>query len=469
MRALVAAALVLSISCTSQYQRRGTEVSPLPRITVDDLEGDTTQHRLRQLDWESRSVERFANFELGIVEIDDDGFTNPAQLQQVMSMVDRRAGDEQRGLLIVTFIHGWHHGADVCDRDLCCFRRVLDRLSRMEHLSDKVNVTGVYVGWRGESIEKPYINATTLWSRKSAAQHIGRTGAKEVLLGLDEKYRGLKTKHPEKYVSMVTVGHSLGGAMVFNVMKALALGNASSVLDPKRKHFRVVRAEADRVEAADRKEKAIRARLGDLVVLVNPAIEASQYAPFDNDLPDTPDRGYKMPDKTFKYSDRQLPVLMTVASEADMAVGVAFPAFRVLSAALHPSILKSKARILGMGHYPPHVTHTLDYEGAAIAEIQNPPACSCTKNFGAAELAAEERLDPYGRSDQRFANGRMKFDLIRDETTWDAHSPFLVVRATKDVIAEHSDIYNPVFVSFLQSYIQGFVRESVAAHAKGAR
>ena len=72
MRALVAAALVLSISCTSQYQRRGTEVSPLPRITVDDLEGGTTTHRLRQLDWESRSVESFKDFELGVVEIDDD-------------------------------------------------------------------------------------------------------------------------------------------------------------------------------------------------------------------------------------------------------------------------------------------------------------------------------------------------------------------------------------------------------------
>jgi hypothetical protein len=462
--AAVALGLVLSFtSCTSQYQRRGTEISPLPAITVDQLEGDSVETRLRQLDWESRSVERFANFDLGVVEIDDDGFTNPAQLRQVMDMVDGRAKESGRGMLIVTFVHGWHHGAGVCDRDLCCFRRVLDRLSRMDHLAGKVNVVGVFIGWRGESIAKRYVNATTLWNRKSAAQHIGRTGAKEVLLGLDEEYRTIKEKQPDKYVAMVTVGHSLGGAMVFNVMKGLATGNVARDLGSNQHSLRVIRAEKDRVAAAAKGEKAIRARLGDLVVLVNPAIEASQYAPFDNDLPDTSYPHFPLPDKNLRYSDEQLPVLMTVASEADMAVGLAFPAARVLSGVIHPSILESSAKILGMGHYKPQITHSLDYTGDEVKDVAK-VQCGCSMNFGSAALNGTEELDLYGSGKQEL--GGLKFTLLRDAAKWDRHSPFLVVKASSKVIDSHSDIYNPVFVSFLQKYIQAYVKESASMMRK---
>lgn len=469
-------ALLLSLlflfSCTSIYQRRGTESKPVTAIEVTDLEGDTPEKTLRQLDWESRSVETFDNFQLGVVEVGDDGLTNPAQVGQVMEMVRGRAADKDRGLLIVTFVHGWHHGPSVCDRDLCCFRRVLDSLSRMRGL-ENVNVTGVYIGWRGESINKAVVNNFTFWDRKATAQHIGSVGAKEVLLQLDELYRDLKEnttdKYEPKYVRMVTVGHSFGGALVFNVMKRLATGDVAEVLDPKKESFRVVRAEGDRVEAYARGEKAIRARLGDLVVLVNPAIEASQWDVFDNDLPDTSYPSYVAPDKSLPYAKNQLPVLITVASEADKAVGVAFPAGRWLSAAVHPSIALRSSRRIGMGHYEPHITHTLDYTGQPVADAQQ-TKCGCSKNFLTAPLnRADEPLKIYTRERQTFAGGQLEFKLSpRHEKTWDVHSPFMVISTTGRVIGEHSDIYNPVFVSFLQKYIQAYVVESVRPGASAS-
>ncbi len=79
------------------------------------------------------------------------------------------------------------------------------------------------------------------------------------------------------------------------------------------------------------------------------------------------------------------------------------------------------------------------------------------------DLNTAEQLDLYSRGSQTFAGGALEFALKRDPAKWDPHSPFLVVRATKNVIAEHSDIYNPVFVSFLQKYLQAYVRESAAA------
>ena len=49
-------------------------------------------------------------------------------------------------------------------------------------------------------------------------------------------------------------------------------------------------------------------------------------------------------------------------------------------------------------------------------------------------------------------NGFSDFDPKR----WDPHSPYLVVQATGSVIGAHSDIYNPVFITFLTKYITAY-------------
>ena len=125
-----AAVLLLSaLGCTSTYQRRGTE-KPLNRpITMSELEG--VQHVDQQLNLEARSIEQFKTengkpFDIGVIEINDDGFSNEAQTRQGLDHVSRRLS---AGALVVTFVHGWHHGPRVCDRDICCFRRVLDRIA----------------------------------------------------------------------------------------------------------------------------------------------------------------------------------------------------------------------------------------------------------------------------------------------------------------------------------------------------
>jgi hypothetical protein len=193
-RALAVLALCLTAACnsTSIYQIRGTEDpwEPKPALTVDALE----TNRDAQLNLEARSVEKFADFELGVVEITDEGLVNPAQKEQVFDMVRPRL-DDTNALLLV-FAHGWHHGAHVCDNNLGCFRRVLEQLATSPDLKARnVKVTGVYLGWRGESW-RGFASTFSSWDRKSAAQHIGRTGAKEVLLELDTIYHEAKEAHP---------------------------------------------------------------------------------------------------------------------------------------------------------------------------------------------------------------------------------------------------------------------------------
>ncbi len=457
------AVLVLCLSAggcasyTSLYQIRGTE-EPLSApgtgtLTVSDLE----QSRMAQLDLEARSIERFRDFEIGVLEITDDGVVNPAQKKQVFDMVKPRLDGKE--VLLIVFAHGWHHGPHVCDRDLACFRRVMERFATSDDLRRRgVVVTGVYLGWRGESIRNKFWNNLSFYDRKNAAQHVGRTGAKEVLLELDAMYAA--ARKPGKNMTMVTVGHSFGGALVFSAMKGLATGDAAGIMPGTdlTQTYRIVRAEGNRVEAEKAGVKAVRARLGDLVVLVNPAIEAAQYKPFSADLPKWETGKYgPPPDKDLPYDANQLPVLLAVASEADAAVGMAFPAGRWLAALKEPGIAFDASKRQGIGHYEPHITHRLTYPEQPFEETKK--QCGCPKNFDSPAMnISEQPLDLHTTSTQKF--GDLEFKPTRPEV-WDVHSPYFVVSTSAGVIREHSDIYNPVFVEFLTKFIRAYYARSV--------
>jgi hypothetical protein len=141
-------ALFVVAGCTSRYQVRGTEAVATDPITLFEFtKGD--QKLNHQLNVESQSVEYFDRFTVGVLEIDDDGALNPAQYRQVMQMIrDKTVG---KPATLIVFVHGWHHGPKTCDRDLCCFRRVLEQLSPKLPDENARNMVGLFIGWRGES------------------------------------------------------------------------------------------------------------------------------------------------------------------------------------------------------------------------------------------------------------------------------------------------------------------------------
>lgn len=456
--------LSILISCTTRYQVRGTE-DVLEPVDLEEIVGQEPEKRALQISMEHQSIEPYDGYTLGIIEISDDGSINPAQKNQVMDMIKEKT---REGGLLVVYVHGWHHGARVCDRDLCCFREVLNRIHKA-HLEQKGNaentdrqIVGLYIGWRGESLPKRGVNIATLWDRKRVAEHIGRTAGKEILSELNDHWSQIED------LTMITVGHSLGGAFVFSAVKGKLTGNISDIVLHKVQTYRVVRAESDRREALGRRVKALRAGFGDLVVLVNPAIEASEYQMFDDDLidlkaPQDPKalEDSRLPyDKNHRYDRRQLPVLMTVASQADTAVGRFFPPARVLGdlATLRWSHLRHESQRTGMGRFEPHVTHKLDYadtiprDRGTVAED-----CGCSMLAdGKVDLGSND-LDLASKETTKY--GKMTFGptVERLARGWDENSPYLVVQASPRVIDEHSDIFNPIFVDFLGKFIEAYV------------
>lgn len=458
---LLLAVLVLT-GCTTKYQVRGNETI-LDAMDHRLMVGRDEDHRARQVSMEHQSIEKYDDFSLGIIEISDEGGINPAQKSMVVDWIEQET--EEGGLLVV-LVHGWHHGARTCDRDLCCFRNVLAELKR-SGAGGNGKVVGLYIGWRGESFAHKGWNVLTLWGRKQVAEHIGRTAGREILLELEEQ---VWLDRPD--LTMVTVGHSLGGAFVYSAVKGQLTGNISDIEQNNVSTYRVMRTEEDRVSALNRNEKARRAGFGDLVVLVNPAMEASEYAPFDADLRDDhlSEDGRRLShaelvqrdlpyDKYAPYSRYQMPVLVTVASRGDTAVSRFFPPARWVETLLTFRWKHfARAYWTGMGRYQPHVTHRL--EGPERYKIDRQPiseSCGCPLvTDGLADLSFTGlQLDTV--SDQSIGEGvKLSLSDARRKRGWDVNSPYLVIEASEGIISEHNDIFNPVFVGFLQQFLRAY-------------
>lgn len=462
---------------TTKNMVRGTVPVPKPAADqlrdLQDLHGSDDLHRARQIMTEHSSIEYYKDFSLGIMEILDDGTIDPIQKDQVFEMLE---AETKPGGLLVIFVHGWHHGARTCDRDLCCFRTVLSKLkqSRDAAYGEEVageNVVGLFIGWRGESRQTPTINTATIWDRKDVAETLGRGSAKELLLEIKQKYWQPK----EEKLTMISIGHSLGGALLFQAAKETLTGNISDIEEQKVRSYRIARANCDREPALAAGVKARRVGFGDLVVLVNPALEANEYTALDADLYDSAKNGWQrdqlnkatLPyDKNKPYPDNQLPVLVAIASLTDSAVGTIFPISRVAIFPTKPAILTQADERLGIGHYKPHVTHHLGYEDAfteADRKQRDPrnelrKNCDCSMLSDAPNMAGAAGLD-LQKADQTFGRDNKYTLKLTDERRrrgWDLNSPYWVIEAESKIVAEHSDIFNPYFVGFLTHFMDAF-------------
>lgn len=239
---------------------------------------------------------------LALLEITDAGdFHDVVSVTKIMSRIGRES--READALIVTFVHGWNHNASDRDDNLVEFEALLAQLAQREarDRGEKARrVIGVYIGWRGSSIGSTPLWVPTFWSRKAVAEDIGHS-AVTVFATLNEIWtEGSKLCRQGGKPSdtrMLTIGHSFGGLIVSRaVLPLLSKGVAEARGDGKQ--FR---------------------GFGDLVVLINPAIEASAFLGLRSLLREYPSTRTKYPN------------LLVVTSDADWATRYAFPAGRLLT------------------------------------------------------------------------------------------------------------------------------------------
>lgn len=394
-----------------------------------------------------------AKFLVASFELSDKGYLfRPTQAAQISRLVRKESNGD--GTIVIALVHGWKHNATPCDDNLSCFRSVLRRVAAEETLLAKAKgrapraVIGAYVGWRGLSYCSEPAKEFSFYDRKRQAHWNGQLKARDILQTLrtvvaemnDTREAGTPPSR------LITVGHSFGAAVVFSAVAP------ELIEDLEFKRERATRKGLRTLEPIE--------PFGDLVVLVNPAFEAQRYAVFDRAINDIQREGRS-------FDPKQKPVLVTISSEGDGATHYFFPVGQGLNLVFQPlKLLRFWSwglHTMTVGNYPPYRTHDALARTPAEAKsrrereasshtcyggvLRDPTVCDCSNEVNLNELIA--RLEtappakgtPYGNVDLRAREGLPK------------NNPFWVIKASKGVIKDHGDLFNPTLVTFLYEVV----------------
>ncbi len=375
---------------------------------------------------------------LSFVEYDDQGqLRDPKQMNAVLDEYRRLAISDD--VLLITFVHGWHHSAQSGDGNIISFRKMLAEVSKTEGAGSKQQgrkkrkVMGLYIGWRGDSISIPYVNGVTFWDRKNTAHNVGQQGVTEVLLRLEEIVNvkvGIGEENPPPATSrLVVIGHSFGGAVVYSSLQKVL---ADRFIGSRRGQTFQGDAEG----------------FGDLVVLMNPAFEAMRFASL-YDLSQQGCRG---------YFSTQLPKLAILTSEADYATKYAFFVGRFFSTLFDSHLTldrhfcnkpgkngmqamrvsEGEADRNTVGHFKPYLTHRLkpttdkkirkdNFQIKQLQTVWSEHTNDVPVDFVGSQLESLKRTNPL--------------------------NPYLNIKVDKKLIKDHNDIWQPQIIAFIRDLI----------------
>ena len=424
--------LMLLVAGCAPFKQYRTQydlcINPTPAFSEN-----CTTHALQQLP----SANGDTNYLLGFAEFDDQG-----QLwdrQQMWAVMDKFATTAaQQDLLMVVFVHGWNHSAAPGDLILEKFRAVLSKLSESEALVSRQTglparkVAGLYLGWRGGSISVPGINGVTFWERKNTAGKVGHGGVPEVLSRLEQlKQDKDSTMQGKSATRLAIVGHSFGAEIVYSAL-APVLAN----------RFVLSTGPAGQQSNAG--------GFGDLVVLINPAFESELFASLSD-----------MSTERGMYFKSQLPVMAVLTSDADYATRFAFPLGRFFSTVFeeehdahrfnattrqHETIAEGKGNMIALGHFQPYETHKLYPSGTLRrSEVQELAAMDSMRSAMSVSNAWE--------NDKPSSKIPLAGLMLERSTSSAGRNPYLVIKASDQLITEHNDIDDPRIIEFIKQLI----------------
>jgi hypothetical protein len=376
-----------------------------------------------------------------VIESDDYGsFLDPKVPACALEAIERAA--RRTNTIVVVGVHGWHHNADPDDEFVLGFaktlREVRQRLddaaagesgnySRSRAIltgSAAVEIFGVYVGWRGIALPGP-LNYTTFWDRKLAAERVGEGDVREFLLRLNGLYRAsYRNRGPSSpYFGMASVGHSFGAQILFRAIASTLEGELIEAVRASRE----ARPGAQRQPVAKPLEG-----FGDVVVLINPALEAFQY-----------ERMRRLAAE-LTWDRRQPPVLLVLSAEDDVARSFFFRAGRWWDSLFRASMTDGQSDLWthALGEYEPQRTHTI----TLLPEAPVPAASLYVS------AAMRHPCEIVNFDLTRIPTvGRVRLEPIAGRSQ--AHSPFLVAYGGAELIVGHSGVFGEQLRLFINDFV----------------
>ena len=348
---------------------------------------------------------------LAIIEFNEQGRLYDSTLKnKTLEKIRKTIKSSERKILIVAFIHGWHHNASPDSKNLKEFQKLLVRIQNEENKifnSDSLvgmprEVLGVYLGWQGKVTENPVAEYFSFKSRKSKAIKTGRISIRNAIEELIE----LRNISPQNRI--VLVGHSFGGAALFSAIESNLIKSISQHHD--------------------------RYLLPDLSIIINPAIEAAKFENLQNLI--------KTKSKNFK-NDQSL-LLASFTSDNDNALSGAFPvAMRLSYFDKFKGFNKNDITKTAIGCYEPYSSHLL-----SIKESSNQYNSISNSTFNAG-VNSWSNFRTNHCFDFKFDN----FTLSNKLKTDCFPSPFINVKVNQNIIGDHNSIWENSFTYFIRGLI----------------
>ena len=351
------------------------------------------------------SIEDYKDYWAGFVEFDDEGWLyrkpdEPSQMEVVQERLKRELKDPAfsgTDFVVVAFIHGWHHNAHDDDCNVHEFRAMLkiaqDKYTQLykEQLQKPPSaqpprprrVVGIYVGWRGESLNIAGVRYTTVFDRRNAAERVAKGDVRRLFAVIRKAQFEADKTEPER-MRTVVLGHSYGGLIAFHglspaVLNELTLTKPDTDLgcEPavlrRRLPLRDDRAATQGAGSRAQAPTSIPA-FPDMLVLINPAFEATRFEALHELMRPTPGCPYR----------KELPKVVVVTADNDEATGRIFTFERKVLTLLeaYPTdprqgSMEREANTHAIGRVDRYRTHRLclqeDANGKRAVAARSPP------------------------------------------------------------------------------------------------
>jgi len=306
--------------------------------------------------------------------------------------------------LLVVFIHGWHNNAHPENGNLQSFNQLLKQLSKRADFRD-MEVTGVYIGWRGLAIERQWDKTGIGWLARNMTFY-SRKADTDLVAGIpltNTLYSLARDAHARDG-RVIFIGHSFGGRVLEKAIAQAIVG-----------------------QRAGESESTVPA---DLTLLLNPASEAITA------------RRLKLALANWKQST---PAVISVTSTGDTDTSTLWSIGMKLSL-----FTKSKSyRSYGDGsHQQEYIVSTagnspilLDRKIVSLEPQPAAPTEDATKwNFQHASLDQFRAADTWWRiKDIPTSSGPFVMNGDQARGYW-------VMSAPKEIIRDHNDIFNPAAI-----------------------
>lgn len=448
-------------------------------------------------------------YDLYFVEFDDQGWLHRRDLadkvlNRIREDINGASGSNASSqLLIVTYVHGWKHDTRTADSNVRQFRLLLHSIATQEKLrfepmkaADRPppppKVVGLYIGWRGGSLDVPGLDNLTFWDRKKAAEQVAQGSIREFVSRIDvaadiantewyenqvrramqpAKKAGLAAPKP---VRTLFIGHSFGGHILFTAFSGSVIRDLAEFQERYKRCIRMKEAPALKFKEAACDELPLR-RQGDLLILLNPAIEGLRYEPL-----------HVATSREKSYPRYAAPIFVSVTSEADTALSFWFRIGRFFSTMFEAypddptnAAQQREANELTLGSVNRYLTHSLCSTNSTLPNcmrIGGPSKSQCPKWDNASnepeKLQFEREENKINREKWIQAVGTGEFpDVARHfcggtrlvaHASTPRYSPIWNIRTDGSLIPEHTKIVNSHFIAAIR---QIFADSSEAAFA----